>query len=241
MSVQEKMKKYLIVVAHPDDEILGAGGFIKRMVMQGNTVDMCVMSGSVVARNNRPDDSDLLKDMYNAAKHIGISNIEVGDFPNIRFNNEPHLDLVQFIEKSIVKFQPDSMITHHPSDLNNDHLHTSLACQAAMRLFQRNENVKPVNELLYMEVLSSTEWSINVSYNQFNPNYFVEIGQNGLNTKIEALAMYRGVMRKYPHPRSVEAITGLAAYRGGQSGLIYAESFQVGFLRKESKEDLDNG
>ena len=227
------MKKYLIVVAHPDDEVLGMGGFIKTMSSKGNSFDMCVLSGNVAARNFRPDINELVNDMYNAAKHIGINKIEIGDFPNIEFNNVPHLKLVQFIEKAILKYEPDTIITHHPSDLNNDHLHTSLACQAALRIFQRKPDIKPVNELLFMEVLSSTEWSINDAFNQFKPNYFVEIGEDGLKTKIEALQMYKGVTRDYPHPRSTIGITGLSAFRGGQSGLKYAEAFQVAFIRIE--------
>jgi len=43
---------------------------------------------------------------------------------------------------------------------------------------------------------------------------------------VKALAQYRGVMRDYPHPRSEEALTGLAAYRGAQSGCNYAEAFE---------------
>ena len=31
----------------------------------------------------------------------------------------------------------------------------------------------------------------------------------------------------YPHPRSAEFIEGLAAYRGGQWGLMYAKAFEV--------------
>ena len=225
------MKKYLIVVAHPDDEVLGMGGFISTMSSKGSSFDMCVLSGSVSARNFRPEIDELANQMHNAAKHIGINKIEIGDFPNIEFNNVSHLKLVQFIENAILKYEPDTIITHHPSDLNNDHLHTSLACQSALRIFQRKPDIKPVNELLFMEILSSTEWNINEAYNQFKPNYFVEIGESGLKTKIEALKMYKGVMRVYPHPRSTEAITGLSAFRGGQSGLKYAEAFQVGFIR----------
>ena len=33
-------------------------------------------------------------------------------------------------------------------------------------------------------------------------------------------------MRAYPHPRSNEALEGLAAYRGAQSGCKYAEAFE---------------
>ena len=61
----------------------------------------------------------------------------------------------------------------------------------------------------------------------FNPNGFVEVGKEGVDAKIKALGMYRGVMRPYPHPRSAEYITGLAAVRGSQWGVNYAEAFEV--------------
>ena len=63
------------------------------------------------------------------------------------------------------------------------------------------------------------------------PNTFVEVGENCLEVKINALATYRGVMRPFPHPRSAEAIKGLAAYRGAQSGTNYAEAFECTLRR----------
>ena len=83
-----------------------------------------------------------------------------------------------------------------------------------------------------MEVPSSTEWSFDSSANRFTPNYFVEIGKEGVELKLKAIAAYKGVMRPYPHPRSNEAIEGLAAYRGVQAGCNYAEAFELVFLRK---------
>jgi LmbE family N-acetylglucosaminyl deacetylase len=133
---------------------------------------------------------------------------------------------VQFIEQSIIASEADVVITHHPSDTNNDHMHTSMACQAAIRLFQRRQDVKPLKEFMFMEVLSSTEWSVNTSMNCFKPNTYVEVGEDGVDMKIKALATYRGVMRPYPHPRSTIAIKGLAAYRGAQSGTTYAEAYE---------------
>lgn len=67
--------------------------------------------------------------------------------------------------------------------------------------------------------------------NHFKPNRYVEVGLDGVRAKIKALGMYRGVMRPYRHPRSEECITGLAAYRGSQFQLEYAEAFEV-VLRK---------
>lgn len=69
-----------------------------------------------------------------------------------------------------------------------------------------------------MEVPSCTVWALNSAMNRFQPNTWVEVRKEGVDAKVKALSMYRGVMRLYPHPRSAEAIEGLAAYRGGQAG-----------------------
>lgn len=222
---------YLVVVAHPDDEVLGAGATIYKLVQEGHIVNVCIMSGEVKARNKRPKTEELHEDINSSINSLGISKVFKGDFPNIEMNTVPHLELVQFIEKAIEETKSEIVFTHHPADLNNDHLHTSLACQAAVRLFQRRPEVNPLKEFLFMEVPSATEWALNKTVNQFNPNTFIEIGEEALCKKIEALSMYRGVMRPYPHPRSKEALEGLAAYRGGQAGLHYAECFESVFRR----------
>ena len=38
---------YLMVVAHPDDEVLGVGGTIAKLVKDGNKVAVCVMCNQV--------------------------------------------------------------------------------------------------------------------------------------------------------------------------------------------------
>jgi LmbE family N-acetylglucosaminyl deacetylase len=217
----------LIVVAHPDDEVLGAGATVKKFTSEGNNVDICIMCTEAKARAFRPEDNELHSDMDASAKILGIRNKYKGSFPNIEMNNSTHLSLVQFIERAIIESDADVIITHHPADTNNDHMHTSIACQAAIRLFQRRKDVKPLTEFWFMEVLSSTEWSVNTSMNRFQPNTFVEVGEENVDAKIKALATYRDVMRPYPHPRSEEAIKGLAAYRGAQSGTNYAEAFET--------------
>jgi LmbE family N-acetylglucosaminyl deacetylase len=217
---------YLIVAAHPDDEALGAGATIFRLTQSGNTVDICIMSSEAYARANRPSDKDLSSNMNSCARILGVNDVFTGRFPNIEMNTIPHLHLVRFIEKIIRETSADIIITHHPADTNNDHLQTSLACQAAIRLFQRKNDIKPIKELWFMEIPSSTEWSTDSSLNRFQPNTFVEVGDIGIDIKIQALSQYQGVMRAYPHPRSEEAIRGLAAFRGSQSGQLYAESFE---------------
>lgn len=219
--------KYLLVVAHPDDEVLGAGASIWNWTRKGDVVDVALMCTEAKARAFRPGDEELNSDLDESAAYLGISKKYEATFPNIEMNTVPHLKLVQFIESAIKESEPDIIITHHPADTNNDHLQTSMACQEAIRLFQRRPEVKRVKEFWYMEVPSCTEWAINNAFNLFRPNCYVEVGKEGVDAKIKALSMYRGVMRPYPHPRSAEYITGLAAMRGGQWGQNYSEAFEV--------------
>lgn len=223
--------KFLIVVAHPDDEVLGCGASIFKWTREGNVVDVCIMSAEAKARAFRPNDNELDDDTHAALAYLGVNQEFKGEFPNIEMNTVPHLQLVQHIEKAILESEPDVVITHHPADTNNDHLQTSMACQEAIRLAQRRPDVKPLKEFWYMEVPSCSEWAVNSAMNLFKPNCYVEVGKEGIDAKIKALSMYRGVMRPYPHPRSAEFIKGLAAYRGSQFQLEYAEAFEV-VLRK---------
>lgn len=219
--------KYLLVVAHPDDEVLGVGASMFRWSREGHQIDVAIMCTEAKARAFRPEDKELDEDLNASSDFLGIHRKFEATFPNIEMNTVPHLKLVQFIESAIRESEPDIIITHHPADTNNDHLQTSMACQEAVRLFQRRPEVKRVRELWYMEVPSCTEWKINSAMVSFNPNCYVEVGKEGVDAKVKALSIYRGVMRPYPHPRSAEFIEGLAAYRGGQWGLMYAEAFEV--------------
>ncbi len=48
--------KYLLVVAHPDDEVLGAGASIYKWTREGDTVDVAIMCTEAKARAFRPED-----------------------------------------------------------------------------------------------------------------------------------------------------------------------------------------
>ena len=222
------MKSVLIVVAHPDDETLGCGATAAALSSQGTPIRSCILSGNAAARKGHPGQTELVNDTQEAHEILGMSAPIWGNFPNIKLNTVPHLDLVQFIEAAIEETHADTIFTHHPSDLNNDHLHVSRACQAAARLFQRRPDVPRLKALHFMEILSSTDWSFPTAANSFFANTYYPISKH-LHKKLEAMRAYRGVMRPYPHPRSEEAIKAQATLRGAESGLGLSEAFQTVF------------
>lgn len=218
----------LIVVAHPDDEVLGCGATGAAIAAAGGSVRACMLCAQAGAREARPADGELLADTRHAQELLGFGAPILGSFPNIQLNTVAHLELVQFIEGAILETGATTLFTHHPSDINDDHAQTARACLAAARLFQRRSGVAPLRHLYYMEILSSTDWGFPGNGVPFQPDTFFEAGPQ-LARKCSALRAYRGVMRDFPHPRSEEIVRGLAAYRGGQSGLQHAEAFEGAF------------
>lgn len=227
----------LIVVAHPDDEVLGCGAAGAALAASGQSVRACFLVGQADARTSRPDVPELHADMQRAQTELGFGAPILGDFPNIRLNTVAHIELVQFIERAIVQTQAQVVFTHHPGDMNDDHVQTSRACMAAARLFQRRSDVPPLCRLYFMEILSSTDWAFAAAGNAFKPDTYVEAGP-WLDKKLNALRAYRGVLRTFPHSRSEEVVRGLAACRGGQSGLDHAEAFQTAFAAGAAIETL---
>jgi len=223
-----KSLNLLIVSAHPDDEVLGFGATGAALAEAGHSVTACFLSGDVDVRKNRPEIDVLHEQSRAAQKILNFQEPIFGPFPNIQFNTVPHVDLVRFIEEMIERTKADVVVTHHPGDPNNDHLHVARACCAAVRLQQRDPSKQRVNALYFMEVPSSTDWALDASVIPFKPDTFFDVSKT-LSVKLDALACYSGVMRDVPHPRSRETLEALARVRGSQAGCEFAEAVQTAF------------
>lgn len=223
---EDIMKKILIVCAHPDDEILGCGGTVARLVKEGFRPYTLILGEGVTSRDQKRDAikrkkelADLKQQAIRANKIIGVRQIFFCDFPDNRFDTEPFLDIVKAIEEIKNKIKPDVIFTHHRGDLNIDHKITYNAVLTAFRPLERKDSA-----IYSFEIPSSTEW--NYPY-VFNPNYFVGI-EESIDKKIAALKCYKGELKSFPsHPRSEAAVENLAKRWGSVSGLSYAEAFEV--------------
>ena len=197
--------KHLFVVAHPDDEILGAGAFIYDATKRGDEVAVLVFNTCDTTRYE-DDLSQIENDLRKSQSLVGIEKCYPCKYLDSNFHNADHRRMVQDIEEAIRDFQPDNVFTQSPGDVNTDHYWTAATCMEAFHLFQRGrEDIKPISGLYLMEVQSSTDWALNPAIEKFEPNTFVEITEDALDAKIRALAAYENVIRPVPHPRSSAA------------------------------------
>jgi LmbE family N-acetylglucosaminyl deacetylase len=205
----------LCVAAHPDDEVLGAGGTLALHHFEGQRVCMLFLTSGVGARDGNPDERLLMADKACAA--IGAERLSHYEYPDQRLDAVDILDVTQSIEQVMRAVKPDTVYTHHFGDRNKDHRVVHDAVMTACRPVPGSS----VKRIYGFEVPSSTEWG-----HGFVPTRFVDIS-TALEPKRAALLAYDMEMRPFPHPRSMQAIDALAQWRGASAGLTAAEAFMV--------------
>jgi LmbE family N-acetylglucosaminyl deacetylase len=216
----------LAVVAHPDDELLGCGATLRMLADQGHQVYTVVLCSAADARHARPELERLNQVAEESERIVGIVDSAKHQFPNIRFNTVPHLEMVQAVEAAIERFTPSWVFTHHPGDLNQDHRVAYEAVMAAVRLPERRSRALDpllVRKVFLFEVPSSTDWSSPVDA-PFRPTSFFD-ASGTMEAKMAALEAFEGALKPHPHPRSAQNVRALAQLRGAQVGLELAEAF----------------
>ena len=218
------MSNVLIVVAHSDDEILGAGCTMLRLIEEGHNVSVVCMT--MEAPTRRDAISEIMKDMH---KRIGVCETYVYPAKALELEKANRIDCVQFIEQAILQTRADTVITHYKNDLHHDHRIVYELTMEAIRLPQRQplSNIHPVRHVLSMEIPCSTSWA-DVA---FRPTFFFEANASHLEQKIALMKEYDNVIRSKPHPRSEQNIAAIACMRGAQSNCHHAEAFENVFTR----------
>jgi len=230
--------KNLVIAAHPDDEVLGMGGTIKKLTRNGNDVKIVIMATGISSRrssdykNSTKYEVDeqilkkikgqidkLRKDAKNASAILGVNDIQFEDFPDNEMDTVSNLQITKKIEEIIQSYKPDVIYTHSQFDINVDHRALYFATITATRP-KKNQNVK---EVFSFEVPSSTEWYFPST---FSPNVFVDIGKE-IKFKLKALKAYKNEIQVFPHPRSLEAISAIGKRWGSVSGFECAEAFYL--------------
>ena len=229
--MQFNFSRIMLVVAHPDDEVLGPGGTVHRLIRENSaTVHVVILGEGLTSRLEIRDTQKWASEMdthrkniFAARAAIGYQSVSIYDFPDNRFDSVPLLDIIKVVEKEKVAFQPEVIFTHHGGDLNVDHQKTFEAVLTSCRPLA-DETVKTI---LAFETMSGTEWRASTDPRHFIPNLFFSITNDDLLAKIIAMESYYYEKRPHPHPRSPQAIKNRALMWGITTGVEFAEAFML--------------
>lgn len=217
----------VVVVAHPDDEVLGCGGTIARHAEMGDNVNVIIAAEGAMARYESTVSKDaihkveaLKRSAQMAAEILGARDVRFFGFPDNQMDTLSELTIVRMVEKEINDCGASIVYCHHSDDVNVDHRMLHRAVVTACRPFPG----QTVRRLLSCEVMSSTEWQPGSAGRLFVPSWYVDITRQ-LGKKLKALEAYSQEMRGWPHARSVKAVEHLARVRGSQVGIDAAEAF----------------
>lgn len=240
--------KILIVSAHPDDEVIGMGGALKK-ISQYHDVQVLFIADGITARKKaghinttkydvtEEEMKKMSKEIAIRKEHaikalgiLGVKKMKFLDLPDNELDTVPFLKIVKEVENEITSSKCKIIFTHHYNDLNIDHrLAYEATITAARPIFDSN-----VKSIISFEAISSTDWR---KPYKFNPNMYMNIS-NEIESKIRSLKAYKNEIRDFPHPRSEEAIRATAKRWGSLSGFNAAEAFEIVMSRIDNFNSL---
>lgn len=213
-------ERAVIIAPHPDDETLGAGGTIARLVENGTDVHVLVVSGHLPPLYKQASFDITRKEAEQAFKILGVKHFEFLKIPATMVNQVPVSELNGGISRYIQGVKPNWVLLPFP-DRHIDHRIIFDASVVASRPI----GIEPPRVVLAYETLSETHWNVPGIEPAFVPEFFIDISQQ-MEKKIAALAKYESQISEAPS-RSTDAVNALARFRGSQNGCPYAEAFKV--------------
>ena len=183
----------LIIAAHPDDEVIGCGGTIAKLINEGQKIFILFMAEGVTARfeKNQIDSIKAKKEILireknaiSANKVLGVKKQHIIFSKNTccRMDTVPLIDHTKLIEKYIQKFKPNRIFTHSPLDLNVDHRLTFQAVMTATRPKKSNIFLNEIfldsNELEFSSSWLHRQHVFYISLNELNYNFPFQIEKN---------------------------------------------------------------
>ncbi|MBL7202707.1 MAG: PIG-L family deacetylase [Desulfobacteraceae bacterium] len=214
--------KVLVISAHPDDEVIGAGGTIARHVDHGDVVYWCVVTQAY----NPPWSKEYLEtarqQVYDVKKVLGIQKVFFCGFPTVKLNTVPYMEISSALQEIVGQVQPEIVYTTPGNDINLDHRIVYECTLVATRPLPGNS----IQRLLSYEIGPGSRQGLTSGESGFVSNVFVDISQY-IDKKLEAMSCYGSELQEYPHPRSLKGLRMVAEERGLGVGLKAAEAFRL--------------
>lgn len=199
------MNSILAVGAHPDDVELGCAGTLALHTAKGDKVYLLVLT-----RGEASGDPDLReKECRQSAEALNATDVFIGSARDTQVHDGR--ETIDIIERVVDELKPDIVYAPSSKDTHQDHRNTGHAVLSACRRCQ----------IILLYEGASTQ-------RDFSPQVFVDIAKT-FQLKLKATGIFGSQVQNHSgYARAVQAIEGLAKFRGYQAGVEVAEAFEVG-------------
>jgi LmbE family N-acetylglucosaminyl deacetylase len=196
-------KKVLFLGAHPDDIELGCGALLSNIADKAEI--LCV---TLSDNQQNPALAGLVEEHFSSMAILGIPKkaVKVEDFETRNFPRDRQ-QILEYLYELNGSFRPDLVFVHTQADIHQDH---KAATEEALRTF-RGVSV------LGFDVLRS-------SYGFF-PHFLVEVNEEDVERKLNALSAYETYGNRYYF--DPEVIRSTLVRHGALAEKPYAEGFDI--------------
>ncbi|KAF0107013.1 MAG: hypothetical protein FD146_2123 [Anaerolineaceae bacterium] len=196
-------KRVLFIGAHPDDIELGAGALLHHIAPCSDV--LCV---TLSDNQQNPLLKTVVEEHYASMAALGVpkEKVALGKFVTRNFP-DARQEILEFMLKLRREFQPEVIFVHSRQDLHQDH---NVVTDEALRAYRGIT-------LLGFDVIRSS--------NGFFPHFLVEVNEEDVNKKIEALSQYKTYADKYYF--GAELLRAINVRHGSLAERPFAEGFDI--------------
>ena len=216
-------KTVLIIAPHADDETLGCGGTILKMISLGYQVHWLLVTGmSIQSGFSQSQIEKRDCEISEVGDKYGFSGIHQLMLPPARLETLPMGDIIGPISRVVSDVQPEQVFTVYRNDAHSDHEIVFDAVMSATKSFR----YPFVKRVCAYETISETDFGMKPEDGGFRPNVYVDI-DGFLIKKLDILEIFESEVHQFPFPRSRKALESLAYVRGSQCNAEAAEAFML--------------
>lgn len=210
----------LAIGAHPDDIDIYAAGTLLKCVERGDVVKLCVVTSGNIGHYDysRTELAKIRKkEQMNSAEILGAETMFLGMDERIVDDTPTRNAIINAIRWA----NPDVIFTHWPNDSSVDHhIIGQIVKESLLCLKWKNQQTEypPISKLPKVFF-----WDPNGGFN-FQPEQYVDITAQ-MEKKKQMLACHKSQVELEQDYMRVTEVLG--AFRGLQSGYVYAEGFKA--------------
>ena len=118
----DRIKRVMVVTAHPDDSEFGAGSTVAKLTREGKTVTYCVVTNGNKGLSDRSMTPERLvtireEEQRNAARVLGVDTVDFLGFPDCELENTRESRMA--VTAAIRRHRPDLIICQNPNRTKN--------------------------------------------------------------------------------------------------------------------------